>query len=112
MHAQMQELKRLLGEIKDLQSAAAVLEWDQATLMPPGGAAARARQLATLTRLAHEKLTDPALGKLLEELRPYESDLPYDSDEAGLIRVARYDFERAIRVPASFLAGFSAHMSE
>ena len=112
MPSQMLELKRLLGEIKDLQSAAAVLEWDQATLMPPGGAAARARQLATLTRLAHEKLTDPSLGKLLDELGPYDSNIPYDSDEAGLIRAARYDFEQAIRVPASFQAEFSAHTSE
>ncbi|HIE38794.1 MAG TPA: carboxypeptidase M32 [Anaerolineae bacterium] len=96
-------------EVNDLQAAAAVLTWDQLTYMPAGGAAARARQLGTLARLAHEKFIDPAIGKLLEELRPYEESLPYDSDEASLIRVARRDYERAVKVPASFTAEFYAH---
>ena len=56
------ELKSRLAEIADLGSAGAVLGWDQATYMPSGGAAARARQSATLSRLAHEKSVDPALG--------------------------------------------------
>ena len=64
--SKLAELKHRLREISDLSSAGAVLGWDQATYMPPGGAAARARQGATLSRLAHEKSTDPALGRLLD----------------------------------------------
>jgi carboxypeptidase Taq len=112
MQSKVSELKRLLGEIHDIEMAAAILEWDQATLMPPGGAPARARQMATLTRLAHKRSIDPALGALLDELRSYEESLPYDSDDAGLIRVARYDFDRAIRVPPEFMAELTAHTSE
>ena len=52
---QTQELKIHLMEINDLGSAASILHWDQTTYMPPGGAAARGRQLAT-SRLA-EKFT-------------------------------------------------------
>jgi carboxypeptidase Taq len=111
METKLQELKTRLMEINDLESAAAVLDWDQSTYMPPGGAAARARQLATLSRLAHEKLTDPAIGKLLEDLRPYEESLPYDSDEASLIRVTRRDYEKAVKVPPSFVAQLSNHTS-
>jgi carboxypeptidase Taq len=48
-----------------LQEAIAVLNWDSAAMMPPGGGAARAEQLATLRVMAHEALTDPALGDLL-----------------------------------------------
>ena len=62
------ELKRRLLEIDDLSSAGAVLGWDQATYMPKGGTAARSRQGATLSRLAHERLTEPAVGKLLDDL--------------------------------------------
>jgi len=109
VEAKLEELKTHLMEVNDLQAAAAVLTWDQLTYMPAGGAAARARQLGTLARLAHEKFIDPAIGKLLEELRPYEESLPYDSDEASLIRVARRDYERAVKVPASFTAEFYAH---
>jgi carboxypeptidase Taq len=111
MEAKLQELKTRLIEIDDLESAAALLDWDQATYMPPGGAAARARQLATLSRLAHEKFTDPAIGKLLEDLRPYEESLPYDSDEASLIRVTRREHERAVKVPPSFMAQLYNHAS-
>ena len=50
-------LKPRLLEISDLSSADAVLGWDQATYMPKGGAAARGRQSALLTRLAHERQT-------------------------------------------------------
>ncbi|MFQ5854717.1 MAG: carboxypeptidase M32 [Anaerolineae bacterium] len=96
-------------EINDLESAGRLLSWDQSTYMPPAGAPARARQLATLRRLAHEKFTDPAVGKLLEDLRPYEESLPYDSDEASLIRVTRRDYERAVKVPPAFTAELSSH---
>ncbi|KAF0163670.1 MAG: carboxypeptidase Taq, partial [Caulobacteraceae bacterium] len=88
-----------------------MLGWDQATFMPPGGAAARARQGATLSRLAHEKATDPALGRLLDALQPYAAGLPRDCDEACLIRVARRDFDKAVKVPAEFVARWSAHSS-
>jgi carboxypeptidase Taq len=98
------ELKRCLLEISDLSAAGAVLNWDQNTYMPPGGADARSRQRATLSRLAHEKSVDPALGRLLDALEPNAEGLPYDSDDASLIRVARRDFERATKVPADFVA--------
>lgn len=111
MQEKLAELKARLLEASDLQAAAAVLSWDQATYMPPGGAASRGRQLALLSRLAHERATDPALGRLLDELRSYEESLPYDSDDASLIRVARREYERATRVPAAFVAEFSAHQS-
>jgi carboxypeptidase Taq len=106
------ELRERLVEINDLQAASAVLAWDQNTYMPPGGGAARARQTATLDRLAHEQRIAPALGRLLEELAPLEEEWPYDSDEAGLIRAARRSYERAVKVPPSFVARFSAHQSE
>jgi carboxypeptidase Taq len=105
------ELKRRLLEISDLEAAESLLGWDHATYMPEGGAVARARQGAMLSRLAHEKSVDPALGRLLDELEPYADRLPHDTDDAGLIRVARRDFEKAIRVPAEFVARDNAHGS-
>jgi carboxypeptidase Taq len=102
------ELKRRLLEISDLAAARSVLRWDQATYMPRGGAHARARQGATLSRLAHQKSVDPALGTLLDALAPYAADLPYDSDEASLIRTARRDFEKAIKLPSAYVARASA----
>lgn len=112
METKFQELKTRLIEANDIWSAAGLLHWDQSTYMPPGGAAARARQMATLDRLSHEKFTDPAIGKLLDALDPYQKSLPYDSDEASLLRVTRRRYERAIKVPAEFTAEITKHTSE
>lgn len=106
------ELKSLLYEVSDLNNAAAVLAWDQATYMPSGGAPARGRQMATLTKIAQEKFIDKKVGKLLDDLRPYEESQPYDSDDASLIRVTRRDYERALKIPPDFLAEFNIHSSE
>ena len=91
-------------EINDLRAAGAVLSWDHATYMPRCGATARARQGAIVRRLAHEKSVARELGKLLDELEPYAASLPYDSNEASLLRVARRDFEKAIKVPSDYVA--------
>ena len=112
LEAQLAALKQRLLEISDLNYASAVLGWDQATYMPPGGAAgARAPDGAAARRLAHERSVDPELGRLIDALTPYGEQLPYDSDDAELIRVARRDFEKAIRVPADYVARASAHGS-
>jgi carboxypeptidase Taq len=105
------DLKSRLLEISDLRMAAAVLGWDHATYMPEGGAEARGRQGAALYRLAHERAVAPALGKLLDALLPFGESLPYDSDDASLIRVARRDFNKAIRVTADYVARSNAHGS-
>ena len=95
----LEELKGRLLEIDDLSAAGHLLSWDQATYMPQRGARARGRQGATLHRLAHERLVDPALGRLLDGLAPHAERLPPDSNQACLIRVVRRDFEQAIKVP-------------
>jgi carboxypeptidase Taq len=109
VEAKLNELKARLAEINDLEAAAALLNWDQTTYMPPGGAAARGRQLATLGRLAHEKFTDSAIGALLDDLRPYAESLPYDSFKASLVRVTRRDYDRAVKVPSQFMAEIYGH---
>jgi carboxypeptidase Taq len=94
-----ERLRALLAEIHDLHRTMWLMAWDQETMMPPGGAEARAEQRATVGRLAHERIASPELGALLDELRPLEETLDYDSFEAALVRVARRDHEKAARVP-------------
>jgi len=101
------ELKGRLAEIHDLNKVGWVLGWDQRTMMPPKGAAVRAEQLATLHRVAHEKFTSDEIGRLLDDLRPYEESLPFDSDEASLIRVTRHDYDKERRVPGELRAGMA-----
>ena len=109
MNGKLAELKGRLMEVYDLNMAAAVLRWDQATYMPPGGAPARGRQLAVLSRIAHERFTDPAIGRLLDELGPQAAGLPYDSDEAALMRTTRREYDQAVKVPGSFISDLNNH---
>lgn len=103
------ELKQRYREIGDLRAAGAVLSWDQQTYMPEGGAQARGRQSATLDRIAHEQSIAPELGRLLDALEPYAQSLPHDADDACLVRVGRRNFEKAIKVPAAYVARASVH---
>ena len=100
----MQQLKERLAEIADLQGAVAVLEWDQQTYMPPGGAAGRAEQMATLHKLAHEKFIAPEIGALLADLQDWATTADPEADDTCLvIRVSR-DYARACKVPAELVA--------
>ncbi len=104
MEADLRTLRERLAEISDLQKAGAVLRWDQQVMMPPLGNEARAEALGTIGRIAHDKFIDDEIGELLEKLRPYEESLPYDSDDASLIRVTRRDWDKARRVPSELRA--------
>ncbi|MEJ5375528.1 MAG: carboxypeptidase M32 [bacterium] len=108
----LEALRLRLQEISDLEAAGALLYWDQCTYMPRGGAKARARQTATLARLAHQRWVDSGLGELLEKLKPMEERLPYESLEASLIRVASTDHKRALRIPPEFMETLNSHVSQ
>ena len=61
------ELERRFHRWSALKDGRAVLEWDQATMMPEGGAEARAEQMAALDVVCHGMLADPAMGDLLQQ---------------------------------------------
>ena len=100
MHEKYLELKTRLAEIHDLNKVAGMLSWDQQVNMPPRGAAVRAEQMASVGRIAHDKFTSVEIGRLLDDLQAYEESLPYESDEASLIRVSRHDYIKASHVPS------------
>jgi carboxypeptidase Taq len=94
MSDKLEQLKTILAEATDLNRAAAVLEWDQDTNMPPGGVKPRSEQLSTLLRLAHIRFTSEEVRQLLSELEEETAGRPYDSLEASLVRVTRRDYDQ------------------
>jgi carboxypeptidase Taq len=103
MSEALEKLKARLAEVHHLGMAAAVLDWDQQTYMPPGGVTARANQKATLSKLSHELFTDDRTASLLAAAEEENRGLPEDSDDAALLRVARRDFDKATRIPADLV---------
>ena len=67
--AELAELRRRAREISDLNGIGGLLLWDQNTMMPPGGAGARADQFEALERIQHDRLTDPGLGEAARRAR-------------------------------------------
>jgi carboxypeptidase Taq len=67
MNPAYDRLKARFARLGALGEAQAMLHWDAAAVMPPGGAAARGEQLATLAGLAHQLMTEPAMAADLAE---------------------------------------------
>jgi carboxypeptidase Taq len=68
--------KNHLQKLADVSYASAVLQWDQEVYMPNSGAEIRARQLATLSGIAHEMSIEENFGKILEKLQSDDSLSP------------------------------------
>ena len=87
-----------LGELADLASASTLLGWDRETQMPAAGARARGEVAATIDKVAHQRLADPAVGELVESVAAQVAG-DAESDVAAIVRVVRRDHERAVRIP-------------
>ncbi len=105
MQEKLSTLKTKLADVQNLRYTASVLQWDQQVLMPAGGASARANQIATLNKLAHEMFTTDEVGVLLEDLAG--ADLESGSDEASLISVAQRDYEKAQKLSTELVEALS-----
>jgi carboxypeptidase Taq len=102
--AELAALRRHMAELSDLGSIGGLLFWDQQTMMPPGGAMARADAAATLARVIHARETSPELGALLRALEPWAAEQDPDSDDARLVWWVRRDYDKAVRVPEDLAA--------
>ncbi len=107
MQPKLSQLKTILVEISDLSSASSLLGWDQQVNMPSGGAQARGHQMGTLQRLAHQRWTSDELGQLLADLEPQVAQLPPDSDDARLFKVASRLRKKRVKVPPEWVVEFA-----
>src|SRR4051794_36498463 len=103
-------LRDRLAELSDLSAIPRLAAWDQRTMMPPHGAPARAHQVATLQRLAHERATADDIGGWLGALDGDGAAL--DDVERDLVRLARRDWEHARRVPPELAAELALAAAE
>jgi carboxypeptidase Taq len=94
-------LERHFRRLGHLQHVAAILQWDEAVMMPPGSGAERAEATAALQVVLHELLTDASLPALIDaareesshtlepEQRPVAERLANVREIARLVRRAR-----------------------
>ena len=122
---------RLVAKLKRvhyLGTVAGLLGWDEQVNLPADSADQRAEQLALLAELQHAAASDPEIGELLTQLEGRDGPLgrpglkdagaagpavpPYLTDEAVVIREARRDYDRVVKLPAEFVAAKARLSSE
>jgi len=99
-----QQLEARFARRGTLNEALSVLNWDYSSMMPSGGAAARAEQMSTLEVMAHEILTAADLPELFDQAQG-QNELG-DWQRANLKEMRR-DWLHATAVPANLVETLS-----
>ncbi len=101
MASPIQSLLEYSRDVYSLRSALGLMSWDQETMMPAKGGTGRARAMAALSKVIHQKFCDPRLEGLLNDCAALTSLSP---EERVIVRELRRDRDKAVKVPET-LAG-------
>lgn len=103
-------LEKIFEKLHGLSSATAILHWDSAVVMPPGGAPARAEQLATLNTTCHEIITSEEVSDLLDEAE--ESTKKLDEWQKANLQLMRHRWKHSNAVDEKLVEAFTKAASE
>src|SRR6266536_400531 len=95
------ELEARFRRLGTVEEAVAMLHWDAAAMMPSGGAAARAEQLATLRVIAHQLLTAPEIADLFAAAQAEDNSL--DLWQRANLREMRRRWRHAAAIPGDLV---------
>ena len=97
-----QALEARFKRVSDVRGALAVLHWDRQAMMPAGGNAVRADQVATLQQIGHELLISEQTGALLEQASAEVAGL--DAWQAANLREMRRAYAHATALEPELVA--------
>ena len=97
-------LRAQIAEIRHLDQAIGLLDWDEETMLPGAGRAERGEQLATLEGLRHGLLSSDHLGDLIGEV---EAASPEDARWARELVLLRRLRRNAMALPESLVRAFA-----
>lgn len=100
----LSDLQSQVLAINDVLCASSLLLWDSRTMMPPGGAVSRSRQIATLAGLARDMLVADATRRALDGAERAVAGLDDTHPDRRAVAAVRLacDFHR--RIPPSLVA--------
>src|SRR5437764_4518534 len=104
------ELEQRFRRLGAIEQAISVLHWDTAAIMPTGGTAARAEQLATLRLIQHQHLVAPEIEPLLAEAESASVEL--GEWQRANLREMRRSWLHATAVPGALIEAASRAGSE
>jgi carboxypeptidase Taq len=96
-------LQERIGAINDLLTTVNLLVWDSRTMMPSGAAAARGRQIATLTRLARDLACDDDMMRRLDAAEREVAAPDAAEIDRAAVRQVRDAVDAHRRIPAELV---------
>ncbi|MGC8530651.1 MAG: carboxypeptidase M32 [Acidiphilium sp.] len=102
-----QRLTTRFARMAVVEEALSMLGWDEAAVMPDGGAAARADQLAMLSGVAHNMLVEPAVADDLAAAEPP----PGDAVAARNLALMRRAHRQAVALPGDLVEALARQSS-
>ena len=108
-------LRELWGEIRNVESAQALLEWDQETQLPRSAGEGRGKMLGTLAAIKHRLVTAAELREVIDRLAEEAAvgaGEPADGElRTAQVREARRTVDRASKVPESLATALAEAQS-
>ncbi len=111
MSENLSQLKTRIALISRLGQTSALLDWDQQTYMPKGGAESRSEHSAAMRQITHEMFTSQETGSLLSKSEEDLKGMDGDSDDVRMLAVLRHDFDRETKLPAELVSEIARHTS-
>jgi len=94
------DLLETMGQVNDLLNAESILKWDARTMMPPGGAETRGKQLATLTVFARDLLVSDKARSQLDAADREMAGKPADAVEKTILAQVREAIDYHMAIPS------------
>lgn len=115
-HKDYDHLHKISRHARILSGISSVLDWDQETYMPQGGADIRAAQLETLAGVIHSEKTGKKFANALQKL----IDIPtgrmvakgLTSPQIAAVKAWRRDFIKDVALPKKFVEQFAKISSQ
>ncbi|MEY4578937.1 MAG: hypothetical protein RL701_3640 [Pseudomonadota bacterium] len=103
----IEQLERHFRRISHLQHVSAIMQWDEAVMMPAAAGPERAAALATLGVVVHEHLTAPQLGDWLAAAEVERENNRLDTKQRANLREMTRIVRRASALPSALVEALS-----
>jgi carboxypeptidase Taq len=94
-----QKLLERSKELSVIGSAGAILHWDMETKMPPRGVELKSQQLAWIQKVAHQMLTSPESGKIIDSIEKAKDYDSLDPVQKRNVYLSRKMYDEATKLP-------------
>jgi len=99
--------RKLLERVKEifvLESATSIVHWDMETMMPPRAIKLRSEQLSLLSRIGHKMITNPEIGKLLEEIMKHPKYDGLNAVQKRNVHLIKKGYDEQTKLPEDLVA--------